>query len=171
MSRSCVTDTGTGMTPEVIARAFDPFFTTKPMGEGTGLGLSMVYGFVRQSGGQVRIYSEVGEGTTDVPLPAAASTARPDEDERSARRLAMAPASQGETVLIVDDEPIGAHAGHGRAGGPRLHRRSRRRTAERPDRSSQVGRAHRPAGHRCRSARRHERTPDGGRRARRRGRT
>ena len=60
----CVTDTGVGMTPAVIARAFDPFFTTKPIGEGTGLGLSMIYGFAKQSGGQVRIYSEVGRGTT-----------------------------------------------------------------------------------------------------------
>ncbi|GJD55733.1 PAS domain S-box protein [Methylobacterium dankookense] len=100
----CVTDTGTGMTPDVIARAFDPFFTTKPMGQGTGLGLSMIYGFARQSGGQVRIYSEVGQGTTMcIYLPRYYGDA---EGFDSLPDLAAAPrAEQGETVLIVDDEP------------------------------------------------------------------
>ncbi len=67
----CVTDTGIGMTPEVISRAFDPFYTTKPLGKGTGLGLSMIYGFAKQSEGQARIYSEVGEGTTVKDLSSA----------------------------------------------------------------------------------------------------
>jgi CheY-like chemotaxis protein len=100
----CVTDTGTGMTPEVIARAFDPFFTTKPLGEGTGLGLSMIYGFARQSGGQVRIYSEVGQGTTVcLYLPRHYGEAEARDGEAD---LAHAPrAEQGQTVLIVDDEP------------------------------------------------------------------
>ncbi|XYD09071.1 PAS domain S-box protein [Methylobacterium sp. NMS12] len=100
----CVTDTGTGMTPDVIARAFDPFFTTKPMGQGTGLGLSMIYGFARQSGGQVRIYSELGQGTTMcIYLPRHYGEA---DGAEAAPDLAGAPrAEQGETVLIVDDEP------------------------------------------------------------------
>jgi CheY-like chemotaxis protein len=99
----CVSDTGTGMPPEVVARAFEPFFTTKPMGEGTGLGLSMIYGFARQSGGQVRIHSEVGAGTTVcLYLPRHRGAAEPDTPAADRRPLAQAEA--GETVLIVDDE-------------------------------------------------------------------
>ncbi len=100
----CVSDTGTGMTPEVIAKAFDPFFTTKPLGLGTGLGLSMIYGFARQSGGQVRIYSEVGEGTNVcVYLPRHFG---PAEDGEADTRPGDVPrARDGETVLVVDDEP------------------------------------------------------------------
>ncbi|MES3098743.1 hybrid sensor histidine kinase/response regulator [Sphingomonas faeni] len=99
----CVTDTGTGMSPEIIERVFDPFFTTKPIGQGTGLGLSMIYGFVRQSGGQVRIYSEVGHGTTMcLYLPryaGAAAMASEAKGERDPLR-----ATAGETILIVEDE-------------------------------------------------------------------
>ena len=100
----CVTDTGTGMTPDVLARAFDPFYTTKPIGQGTGLGLSMVYGFAKQSRGQVRLYSEVGDGTTvKLYLPRHRG---PSEVEEEEPRLELAPhAVAGETVLIVDDEP------------------------------------------------------------------
>jgi PAS domain S-box-containing protein len=100
----CVSDTGTGMPPEVVARVFEPFFTTKPIGEGTGLGLSMIYGFAKQSGGQVRIYSEVGEGTTVcIYLPRHHSEAT---DEDGAATMPTLPRSeQGETVLVVDDEP------------------------------------------------------------------
>ncbi len=98
-----VSDTGAGMTREVMSRAFDPFFTTKPLGMGTGLGLSMVYGFARQSGGQVRLYSEVGGGTTVcLYLPRHASA----ETTEAAAAAAAAPAAEpGRTVLVVDDEP------------------------------------------------------------------
>jgi signal transduction histidine kinase len=98
----CVTDTGTGMPPEVIARAFEPFYTTKPIGEGTGLGLSMVYGFARQSGGQVRIYSEVGKGTTIcLYLPRFHGAV----DGEPSRDVATLGHGDGERVLVVDDEP------------------------------------------------------------------
>ena len=100
----CVTDTGTGMTPDVIAKAFDPFFTTKPIGEGTGLGLSMIYGFARQSGGQVRIYSEVGEGTTMcLYLPRHADEASVADDIE--RPSGVHASGEGEVVLVIDDDP------------------------------------------------------------------
>ncbi len=100
----CVSDTGTGMAPEVAARAFEPFFTTKPLGEGTGLGLSMIYGFVRQSGGQVRIYSEAGEGAmVCLYLPRHFGEV---DDADLIPEVEQAPRAQaGETVMVVDDEP------------------------------------------------------------------
>jgi signal transduction histidine kinase len=101
----CVTDSGTGMPPDVIARAFEPFFTTKPLGQGTGLGLSMVYGFAKQSEGHLRIYSEVGQGTTiKIYLPRHRGTAA---EEESRECTAEVPRSEaGETVLVVEDEPV-----------------------------------------------------------------
>jgi PAS domain S-box-containing protein len=100
----CVTDTGTGMPPDVVARVFEPFFTTKPLGQGTGLGLSMIYGFVKQSDGQVRITSELGVGTSvRIYLPRAAGAIEDDAPEVKLAEPTRAKA--GETILIVDDEP------------------------------------------------------------------
>jgi PAS domain S-box-containing protein len=100
----CVTDIGSGMSPDIISKAFDLFFTTKPLGQGTGLGLSMIYGFVRQSGGQVRIDSQVGQGTTmRLYLPRHLGQAK--EAEVLPVLNAAPRAEAGETVLVVDDEP------------------------------------------------------------------
>jgi PAS domain S-box-containing protein len=99
--RISVTDTGTGMPPEVAARAFEPFFTTKEIGKGTGLGLSQVYGFITQSGGDVLLESDVGTGTTvAVYLPAMAGAADDADTEADADTDA-----DTDTVLIVEDEP------------------------------------------------------------------
>lgn len=100
----CVTDTGTGMSKETVARAFEPFFTTKPMGQGTGLGLSMIYGFTRQSEGYARIYSEVGQGTTiKLYLPRYQGE---DGPEDALPTLTDSAAAEGEVVLVVEDEPV-----------------------------------------------------------------
>ena len=100
-----VTDNGCGMPPDVKAKAFDPFFTTKDIGHGTGLGLSQVYGFVKQSRGHVKIYSEVGEGTTiKIYLPRVHSShsIAPEETEL---QETVARGSLRETVLVVEDDP------------------------------------------------------------------
>ncbi|HYO58898.1 response regulator [Archangium sp.] len=95
-----VSDTGSGMTPEVMERAFEPFFTTKPEGRGTGLGLSMVYGFVKQSGGHLKLYSELGHGTTiKLYLPRAV------EAESVDAQVVTGPVEGGtETILVVEDD-------------------------------------------------------------------
>ncbi len=99
-----VADTGTGMPPDVLARAFDPFFTTKPLGQGTGLGLSMIYGFVQQSGGQVQLRSEPGCGTrVTIVLPRHAGMV---QDAAEHEAVAEPPAAKaGTVVLVVEDEP------------------------------------------------------------------
>ncbi len=99
-----ISDTGAGMSAEVIAKAFDPFFTTKEVGKGTGLGLSQVYGFVKQSGGHVRIYSEVGQGTTIkiyLPRDKDAVISTPLTEDMFQVTLG----ERREIILIVDDEP------------------------------------------------------------------
>ena len=97
-----VSDTGSGMSPEVLEKVFEPFFTTKREGRGTGLGLSMVYGFVKQSHGHIKIYSEVGQGTTvRIYLP------RTHSAEEVVPQLAVLPVEGGrETILVVEDDPV-----------------------------------------------------------------
>ena len=96
-----VSDTGVGMPPDVAARAFDPFFTTKPTGLGTGLGLSMIYGFAKQSRGHVRIYSEVGKGTT---IKLYLSRATGDVTDANDVRDSEVPRGHGERILVVEDD-------------------------------------------------------------------
>ncbi|WP_419898797.1 PAS domain-containing protein [Roseomonas sp. USHLN139] len=100
-----VADTGSGMTPEVLARAFDPFFTTKPLGQGTGLGLSMIYGFVRQSGGDIRITSSPGQGTT-VRLELPCHHPAPPSLPPPAPQEPLHQTAPGRTILVVDDEAV-----------------------------------------------------------------
>jgi CheY-like chemotaxis protein len=96
-----VSDTGAGMPPEVLAQVFEPFFTTKELGEGTGLGLSRVFGFVKQSRGHIKIYSEVGHGTiVRIYLPRATQLA-----PTPAAVAAIAPAHRNESILVVEDNP------------------------------------------------------------------
>ncbi len=102
----CVTDTGVGMTPDIVSRAFDPFFTTKPIGQGTGLGLSMIYGFTRQSGGYARINSELARGTTVklyLPRYHGEGEMAPESEDEPTSVLAIA---REEVVLVVEDEQV-----------------------------------------------------------------
>jgi signal transduction histidine kinase len=101
-----VCDTGVGMSPEVMSRAFDPFFTTKPIGQGTGLGLSMIYGFTRQSGGYARIQSELAKGTTvKLYLPRYHGEHELSQ-EPDPTPVALLPAAREEVVLVVEDEQV-----------------------------------------------------------------
>jgi len=101
----CVSDTGTGMSADTIAKAFEPFFTTKPIGQGTGLGLSMIYGFARQSEGYARIYSELGQGTTiKLYLPRHYGEAEQDEALPGLTQEHVTDA--GEIVLVVEDDSV-----------------------------------------------------------------
>ena len=100
----CVTDTGTGMSKETMSRIFEPFFTTKPLGQGTGLGLSMIYGFVRQSNGQITVYSELGQGTT-ICLYLPRYHGELIDAENGEADMTEFESGYGETVLLIDDDP------------------------------------------------------------------
>lgn len=101
----CVSDTGSGMSADIIERAFDPFFTTKPIGQGTGLGLSMVHGFAGQSGGTARIYSELGKGSMIcIYLPRHLGDAAQEEQLSDTETTPLA--GDHETILVVDDDPL-----------------------------------------------------------------
>lgn len=98
-----VTDTGCGMSKDIQDQAFEPFFTTKDVGHGSGLGLSMIYGFVNQSGGHVRLSSELGQGTrVEIYLPAIVQTEAPTQSPAPASQQ---PIATGEIILVVEDEP------------------------------------------------------------------
>jgi CheY-like chemotaxis protein len=99
-SRIAVKDNGIGMPPDVVERACEPFFTTKPVGRGTGLGLSMVFGFVQQSGGYLAIRSEVGAGTTvQMHFPRSAASETADKTPSASK------VGGNETILVVEDDP------------------------------------------------------------------
>jgi CheY-like chemotaxis protein len=103
-----VADTGCGIPPELLERVCEPFFTTKPSGKGSGLGLSMVYGFVRQSGGELRLASTAGQGTRvhiTLPVAAQAEDAADAADDPRAAASECPPRGHGETILAVDDDP------------------------------------------------------------------
>jgi CheY-like chemotaxis protein len=100
-----IADTGVGMPPEVLDKVFEPFFTTKEVGKGTGLGLAMAYGFVRQSGGHIRIYSELGQGTTvKIYFPRLTSEPSAEAPSSVVTQGATPRARLGEMVLLVEDD-------------------------------------------------------------------
>ena len=144
-----VTDTGVGMSREIIRRAFDPFFTTKPEGQGTGLGLSQVFGFIKQSGGHVKLYSEVGQGTTvKLYIPKAFGNNARLHDELVDEQASN---GTGETVLVVEDDEGVRAAAVTMISGARLFGDLRRRAGA--GTPTPCGPAGQTGLHRCRDAR------------------